>query len=82
MATKLTLSADKDTIRRAKRLAAERKTSVSALFANWVRAIDRKDANPASIGPLTRQATGLAKVPPNKTDRQLIEEALAEKYGI
>jgi hypothetical protein len=34
------------------------------------------------IGPITRRATGLVKLPPRKTDRKLVEEALEEKYRL
>ena len=31
-------------------------------------------------GPLTSRACGLVRLPPGKRDRELLEEALAEKY--
>jgi hypothetical protein len=34
------------------------------------------------IGPLTKRATGLAPAPKGKTDRQLIEEALIDRFGL
>jgi len=79
---KLTLSADKDVIQKAKQLAQERGTSVSAMFSRFVESV-ATGADPKRLkpGPMTRKAIGLAKLPSNKTDRQLIEEALAERFG-
>ena len=80
--TKLTLSADKVVIAEAKRLARERHTSVSAMFARFVAASgQRSTARTLAVGPLTRQASGLVRLPRNQTDRDLLEAALAEKYG-
>ena len=77
---KLTLSMDEQTIQEAKRLAAEQGTSVSAMFSRLVRAMALKPGEKIKIGPLTRKATGLAKFPPGKTDRELLEEAIADMY--
>lgn len=80
---KLTLHLDEPTITKAKQIAALRGTSVSAMFSNWIRSISVHGDKP-HIGPITRQACGLAKLSPadcRKTDRQLIEKALIEKYG-
>jgi len=83
---KLTLSADKDTIERAKRLAAERGTSVSALFSQFVESMSLTGERSSGartqtdrLAPLTKQALGLVKLPSDKSDRQLITEALAEQ---
>ena len=81
---KLTLGADEEVIRQAKRLAAENHTSVSSMFSRWVLSMTRrrKQKSGEPIGPLTRKALGLAKLPADKSDRELLEEALAEKYGV
>jgi len=79
---KLTLSADQDVIEKAKRLAEERGTSVSAMFSQFVESVagDAESA-PPRLGPMTRRAIGLVKLPADKTDRELIEQALVERYG-
>lgn len=87
MATvKLTLSADEKTIRKAKRLARARKTSVSAMFARYIESLSRtrKAGKPdvESLPPITRRALGMVKLPKGKTDRELVEEGLWEKYGL
>lgn len=82
---KLTLSADKDVIELAKRLAEERGTSVSAMFRQFVEASARLSEDQSDvmrrqpIGPITRSVRGLGKVSPEKSDRELYEEAILEK---
>ena len=78
--SKLTLSADKEIIERAKKLAEDNRTSVSAMFSRLLMAMTRGRPSPDALGPITRKATGLIRIPTNKRDRRLLEEALAEKY--
>jgi hypothetical protein len=80
---KLTLSADKDVIEKAKHLAQERGTSVSAMFSQFVENLastDKSSAPRERLGPITRKAMGLVKLPPDKSYRELIEEAIVERY--
>jgi len=79
--SKLTLSADKELIRQAKKLAAENGTSVSAMFSNMLRAMARTSGMQEPPAPLTRKATGLIRLPPGAEDERLLEAALAAKYG-
>ena len=84
IASKLTLSADKKVIADAKRLAAERHTSVSALFARFVSAM-KQIHNPAVspvTTPLSSKAAGLIRVPDNVDDKALITDAMADKYAL
>ena len=81
--TKLTLSADARIVRQAKRLAKERHTSVSALFARYVENLSRAhDEDLRTVGPLTRRASGLVRLPVGVSDGQLLEDALAAKHGV
>ena len=75
---KLTLSADEDVIRQAKQLARERGTSVSALFSEFIASAGSARHRPEAA-PITRRLRGLAKVPPEKTDRELFERALLDR---
>lgn len=80
-AGKLTLSVDKQIIEKAKRLARKRHTSVSAIFVRFIAETKEETAEEEiELGPITRQAMGLFKLPEGKTDRELLEEALWEKY--
>ena len=80
-ATKLTLSADKAIIERAKRVAAARGTSISAMVSHFLDAISRPMPTPAELGPLTRRASGLVKLPPSAGVADLMADALAAKYS-
>ena len=82
MMTKLTLSADKEVVRKIKRLARDQGTSVSAIFDRLARSLTQEPRPPRTLGPLTQKASGMIKYSGTKTDRQLIEEALLEKYGL
>ena len=79
--TKLTLSADKKLVERAKKTAAREGTSLSSMFSRFLSAVlaEREGEKP---GPVTRRATGLVTLPEGKSDRELVEEALSEKHGI
>ena len=82
----LTLHLDERTIRQAKELAGERGLSVSALFTNWIQAMDASNARKRRpLAPITRQVLGLVKLSPedqHKSDRQLVEQALIRRCGL
>lgn len=76
---KLTLSAKSDVIALAKRIAQERRTSVSEMFSQFIRSMagPRKQARHAGK---TRRATGLVQWPIGRGDRELIEEAMSQRF--
>ena len=76
---KLTLNAEKDVIEKAKRIAKERGTSVSAIFSQFVATIDSPRRRRRKSAPITRRLRGLAKVSAGKSDRELFEEAIRAK---
>jgi hypothetical protein len=94
MATsKLTLSADKDTIQMAKRIASENNISVSKLFKNVIIEIDKKKKKkdplleklktfeiPDDIKALTGILKG--KYPDDMDYKDMKYEYLKEKYGL
>ena len=79
---KLTLSADPEVIEEAKRLADESGTSVSSLFERFIRLLARRRRHKQRIGRITRQASGVITLPRGKSDRDVLADALADKYGI
>ena len=81
---KLTLSADEDVIRKAKRLARRNRTSVSAMFSRFVRGMDKTRKPPMDIpaDSTAARAKGFISLPKGKTPRDVLTEALMEKYGI
>ena len=80
--TKLTLNADPELIRQAKKLAAEEGTSLSALFSRYLQAMVHSRSAKQSLSPITREATGLVHLPEKQLDGQLLEEALSHKYQV
>lgn len=79
---KLTLSADESVIREAKKLANESGTSVSSMFGRFVRSLSRRRKPARPIGPTARKATGVIRLPAGKTEREALEDALTDKYGL
>ncbi len=79
---KLTLNAEPEVIEQARRLAKAQGTSVSSLFARIVRFLAQQEGDRPPIGRLTRSASGLVKLPPGKSDREVLEDALIDKYGL
>ena len=81
---KLTLSADEAVIRKARQLARKNHTSISAMFSRLVLALSQREEPESQepLGPLTRKALGLAKLPAGKPYREVLEEALMDQYGI
>ena len=80
--SKLTLSADRELIEEAKKLAAEKGTSLSALFSRVLREMTRARVSRDVLAPVTRKATGLIRLPATTDDERLLEDALARKYAI
>jgi hypothetical protein len=76
---KLTLSADPDVIEKAKQLAEERGTSVSAMFSQYIDTMTRPRESRRKTAPITRRLRGLAKVSSKKSDRELYEAAILNK---
>ena len=79
---KLTLSIDKEIAGQAKKLASERQTSVSAMFSQWIQAVASGSKHKTSLGRITRQESGVIQIPDDKSEKDILEEALQEKYGI
>ena len=80
--SKLTLTADASIIAAAKRLAAARNTSVSALFSRLIESMQAEQGTGnADLGLLTQRASGLVTLPEGRSDRDLLADALTEKYG-
>lgn len=76
---KLTLSAEKAVIEKAKRLAAARGTSVSAMFSQYINRMSAPCPPHPKPAPITRRLRGLAKVSSSKSDRELYEAAILDK---
>ncbi len=80
--TKLTLSIEEAVVEKAKQIAEDNHTSVSAMFTQFVESAAARDKQDFKIGPLTRKLSGIIDLPPNKSQKELLAEALADKYGV
>jgi hypothetical protein len=80
--TKLTLSMEKSVVAKAKSLARADHTSVSAMVSQFVISLSNGRRRRIRLGPITRKASGLVKLPPGKDYKELIEEAIWAKHGI
>ena len=86
-ATKLTLTMDKELIGRAKAHAAEQNISLSSFVANYFRAATASDNrgnkfDKNKLSPIVREAIGLAATSDNRPYKEMLLEALEEKYGL
>ena len=77
---KLTLSADGDVIREAKKLAKSRHTTVSRIFSRLLRAMTHPDKPGTELGPLTEEMTGIVELQRGEVYTNVLEQALAERY--
>jgi len=79
---KLTLSADAEVIARAKQLAQRDNTSVSAMFARFIRSLLRRDQvlEDAPADSIAARAMGFLSLPKGRSPRDVLTEALMEKY--
>ena len=80
LTTKLTLSAEPALISVAKETAARQSMSVSRMFTKLINAMQDVPVDDITIAPITLRASGLVELPEQKTDSQLIEEALTSRY--
>lgn len=86
MTTKLTLSIDSSVIAKARRISRHRRTSVSAMFSNFIASLDEDTTPIQDLPPITKQVLEMgAKLPQVPADwdyRDELSDALAEKYGV
>ena len=78
---KLTLNANSEVIAEAKRLAAERGTSVSALFSRFIKTLANGRGEARPLGKLTRRASGVIDLQ-EQGHEDVLAEALKDKYGL
>ncbi|MFA6262035.1 MAG: DUF6364 family protein [Bacteroidia bacterium] len=81
MATKLTLTVDKDIIDRAKVFAGKTGRSLSEIIETYLRALVHKEKDPAELSPRVKQLMGSVKAPRRFDYKRELEKSLAKKYG-
>ncbi len=79
MATKLTLSLEKEVIEAAKEYAKKNNISLSGIVKLYFKTLSSgtRDYN---IGPITRELSGIASFSTKKSDKELLEEALNKRF--
>lgn len=81
METKLTLSMKKNTIEKAKQYAKSHKTSISQLVEKYLETIaNNEKLELQSLGPLTRSLIPETGFSSSLSAKELLRNALAEKY--
>jgi hypothetical protein len=78
---KLTLNADREVIGQAKRLAAERNTSVSAMFGRFIRTLAGSRGKGSPLGKLARRASGVIDLK-GQSHKDVLADSLSDKYGL
>jgi len=84
--TKLTLSIAPDVIAKARRVSKRRRTSVSAMFSNYIATLEEAEKALPELPPMTKRAlelaSGMPKLPDGWDYRDELADAMAEKYGV
>jgi len=80
--TKLTLSIEPSVVEKAKQMAEANKTSVSAMFSQFVESAATPRGRRSKIGPLTRKLSGMIELPPGRDYKTLLAEVIADKNGV
>jgi hypothetical protein len=78
---RLTLSLEREVIEQAKRLAAERKTSVSAMFSAFIRLLAGGTGSDRPIGKIAEQASGVIDLK-GRDYKDVLTDSLKEKYRL
>ena len=82
MTTKLTLTLDRSVIRNTKRYARKNRMSLSKMVEFYFKSITT-DFGPAidKIPPITSELTGIAELHTDKSNKELLVEALTRRHG-
>lgn len=81
MTTKLTLTIDKETIRKAKKFARKKNSSLSKLVEAYLKVLTTgKDDSNSELSPLTKSLRGSFKMPEGFDYKEELSERLSEKY--
>ena len=81
MATKLTLTVDKDIIESAKAYARKNGRSLSALIENYLRALTKKEDSIEELSPKVKKLLGSVKVHEGFDYKKELESELIKKYS-
>ena len=79
MATKLTLTLDKEVIKAAKKYAKKNNISLSGIVELYFKALSYSIEN-YEIPPITKELSGIARFDTKKTDKELLKEVLSKRF--
>ncbi len=80
MNTKLTLSLDRTVIEAAKRTLQTKDQSLSSIIEDYFRALIAVKTKKNPTSPLVTELSGIASLPKNTSDQDVITDYLLEKY--
>lgn len=80
MDTKLTLKLEHEVIKKAKKYARSRKTSLSKLVKNYLQNITEEPKETKKITPLVKSLSGIIKLPKDFDHKKGYADHLVEKY--
>ena len=80
MTTKMTLSMDSSVVAKARRISKRRRTSISAMFSNYIASLEEEPSKDNELPPITKQI--LPQVQSDCDYRDELSDSLSEKYGI
>ena len=81
MVTKLTLTLDNIVISNAKQYAKYHQLSLSSIVESYFKRLSSQEkTNRRPIAPITNELSGIAKYTGDKSDKELLAEALSKKY--
>ena len=86
MTTKLTLSVDSAVIAKARRISKHRRTSVSAMFSNFISSLEEEIPDGDELPPITKRVLELGakirQLPKDWDYRDELSDIYSEKYGV
>ena len=80
MDAKLTIKLDDDVIKRAKRYAINRKTSLSKMIESYLDTVTKPDSKKIKITPLVKSLSGVIKLPVDYDYKKDYTDYLTKKY--
>lgn len=82
-AGRITLSADRDSIVLAHKLAKSEGKSISAMFVNYIKSRSHEKIAGRRLSPLAKEASGMLSSLPSGFDyKSAMGDILADKYGV
>ncbi len=81
MATKLTLTVEKEVIESAKVYAKKNGRSLSGLIENYLKALVQKEANHEDFSPKVKELMGSIKLPKDFDYKKELSEAISKKHA-